>query len=66
MFKKKISAYCVEYYAGASWWQLQLLPSIEVSYDNEGVYVKFKFLAYYVIVSVYNIKKQQQWEDKFL
>jgi hypothetical protein len=66
MFRRKINKHCLEVYAGASWWSIHLLPSIEVSRDNEGVYVSINFIAYFIAVSIYDIEKQKKWEDKFL
>lgn len=66
MFRRKINKHCLEVYAGAGWWSIHLLPSVEVSRDNEGVYVSIKFIAYFIAVSIYNIEKQRKWEDKFL
>lgn len=45
-------------------WSWKLLPCINVSFDEVGVYWSFGFLCFGANVDIENIEKAKAWEEK--
>lgn len=48
-----------------SWWQINLLPAIEISYDQSGIYIVVSFLFFEAYVAVIDKVREQEWIDKY-
>jgi hypothetical protein len=65
MKKSKLGRYSIERYAMVSWWQLNVLPALEISYDKSGIYVVVSFLFFEAYIAVIDEVREQEWIDKY-
>jgi len=65
MKKSKLGRYSLELYSSVSWWQINVLPALEISYDHSGVYIVVSFLFFEAYVSFVDEVKEQEWINKY-
>jgi hypothetical protein len=65
MKKIKLGRYSIERLSMVSWWQINLLPAIEISYDQSGIYIVVSFLFFEAYVAVIDKVREQEWIDKY-
>lgn len=65
MKKLKLGRYSIERYATVSWWQINVLPALEISYDKSGVYVVVSFLFFEAYIAVIDEVREKEWIEKY-
>ena len=63
--KAEYKNYSIEAKAYVTDWKWNLLPAIEVSWDNVYVCVQFSFLCFNTFIDVTNETKLSEWSAKF-
>jgi len=53
-----------ELFAAILWKSWDVLPSINIMFDSEGIYITFRFLFMCLILSVEDSEKLKAWEEE--
>jgi hypothetical protein len=61
---KKIGKYRITTSAYILKWSWNLLPAIEVAFDEVGVYLSFEFLCFHSNLEIEDETKEQEWNER--
>lgn len=62
--ERKIGKYKVSVYGSYQDWSWHLLPSIEVAWDESGVFINLAFLCFGAYLNIEDEIKEQEWNDR--